>query len=174
MADKSFERASSLGSSLKNYMFEFDIVGAPIDTSDFPLLAQSIQTPSKEFSEITRDFGQHTIREPGRTTKDGTIDLSLKVQRDMYVVEQIEAWMNAISDNQSGAGSSLDEVTGTGILYMLDDRSSNDGNELAKYELKMMFPQSKDSIDFEEGGEDPINLNVTFAYSSYSYETLGA
>lgn len=173
MADKSYERATALGTSLKGYMFEARIFDVPAveNLNDIPLVCGAMSTPEREFTEIQRDFGQFSIINPGRASQDGEIDLTFKVQKDLYILDLIEEWQEAIISKTSGQGESLSNVLGVGKLYLLDDRTTGN-NELARYNLKRFFPRVKQSLDFEDGSEDPQDLTVTFRYSNYSYDKL--
>lgn len=124
---------------------------------------QSASIPDRSFNEISVKFYGMEMKLPGSEVIQ---DLSITFINDEAwgIRELFEAWSTAINDRRTSKKGNMEDLfTGSYIVVMQMD---SQGNAIASYIYRHIFPKTVDQIELNMETADTIEtFNVTFGYS---------
>lgn len=129
-------------------LFKMFISGFP---RKLEFLCKGSQLPGKTIGQVEVPYLNLTPKVAGDKVFDN-LALTILMDTDLSVRNELEAWMETISNNDAMFGADLAEYTRKGNLIVLN----NNGDDLAEYEFINIWPTVLSPIEMSFETKDTI------------------
>lgn len=141
----------------KPTLYEMEIQGLP---EKLKFLCKIAQLPGRTITPIEVPApGGHTVKIAGDNTFED-ITITLQLDTDFAVKNEIEKWMEDIRNSVSSEGKAPADYKKEGFIIQYDEKD----NIIAKYQLFGMWPTTADPIELGFDQKDTISeASYTFS-----------